>query len=150
MYILHKIDIPPPPPKPKLIFFPPKCIDIFNVFLDLKVKNALHVAVSWNSRGNGSVSWHAERTEFFLLLFLLPSKFLGMLQTSFLNNLYFQGRRISTNENAKAITQLEDQNKALEDKLKAMTAENAGCLAKQSRLELRWVCVLICFCPAKQ
>eukprot|EP00088_Acartia_fossae_P051483 TRINITY_DN5782_c0_g1_i5.p1 TRINITY_DN5782_c0_g1~~TRINITY_DN5782_c0_g1_i5.p1 ORF type:complete len:834 (+),score=271.91 TRINITY_DN5782_c0_g1_i5:57-2504(+) len=46
-------------------------------------------------------------------------------------------RRITSNENAKAITQLEDQNKALEEKLKTMTAENAGCLAKQSRLELR-------------
>ena len=41
------------------------------------------------------------------------------------------------NENTKLITQLEDHNKALEDKLKALTAENAGNIARQSQLENR-------------
>ena len=33
-----KLIFPPLPPKPKLISFPPKCIDISNDFLNLKVK----------------------------------------------------------------------------------------------------------------
>ena len=38
VYFIQNNYIPPPsPPKPKLIFFPPKGIYIFNVFLGLKV-----------------------------------------------------------------------------------------------------------------
>ena len=38
VYILHKNNIFPPPPKLKLIYFPPQFIDISNDFLSLVVK----------------------------------------------------------------------------------------------------------------
>ena len=41
------------------------------------------------------------------------------------------------NDNTKVITELEEKNKALVEKLKILTAENAGNLARQAKLENR-------------
>ena len=49
----------------------------------------------------------------------------------------FLGRRIMNNDNTKVITELEEKNKALEERLKLLTAENAGSLARQAKLENR-------------
>ena len=57
----------------KLIFFPPKYIDIFNVLIGCNLKNGLHVAVLWILKGNGIENWRAERTGTFLLIFLSSS-----------------------------------------------------------------------------
>jgi len=46
-------------------------------------------------------------------------------------------RRIMNNDNTKVITELEEKNKALVEKLKILTAENAGNLARQAKLENR-------------